>query len=62
MITQTTFFTWFRRNPFGKLLIIAESNFKIFFFYNNFISETYFLTIQRFRKAADKLGDLYTIY
>ncbi len=33
-----------------------------FFFHNKFILETYFLTIKRFQKAADKLMDLCTIY
>jgi hypothetical protein len=68
LITKTTFFTRFRRNHlgkikfFGKFLLIAEIYFGIFFLHNKFISETYFLTIKRFWKAAENLVDLSTIY
>ncbi len=65
---MTTFFAWFRRNPFGKIIFfgkfypIAEIYFKIFVSHNEFILESYFLTIKKFRKSANKLGDLYKIY
>jgi hypothetical protein len=68
LITKTTFFARFRRNPFekiivfGKFLLIAEIYFTIFFLHNNFISEIYFLTIKKVSEIRDKLGDLYTIY
>jgi hypothetical protein len=68
LLTKTTSFTQFGRNPFrkiiiiGKFLLIAEIYYRIFVLHNKFILETYFLTIKRFQKAADKLGDLDTIY
>jgi hypothetical protein len=44
---------------FGNNSIIL---FRIFFPPQRFISETYFFTIERFQKAANKLGDLNTSY
>jgi hypothetical protein len=64
--TNTAFFARLRGNPFGKIIffdkffLIAEIYFGIFFFHKNFISETYVLTLKRFRKAANELGDLNT--
>jgi hypothetical protein len=58
----------FRRNTFGKIiffgkfLYIAEIYFGILFLHNKFISETYFLSLKRFRKAASKLEALKTIF
>jgi hypothetical protein len=65
--TNMAFFTRLRRNPFGKIIffgkffLIAEIYFGIFFFHKKFISETYLLTIKKFRKAANELKDLNTI-
>jgi hypothetical protein len=39
-----------------------EIYFEILFPQNKFISETYFLSMKRFRKAANKLEALKTIY
>jgi hypothetical protein len=36
---------------------LTEIYFEIFFLHNNYILGTYFLTIKRFWKAANKLGD-----
>jgi hypothetical protein len=47
---------------FGKFFLMAEIYFEILLFHNKFIMETFFLTIKRFLKAADKLGDLNMIY
>jgi hypothetical protein len=66
--SNNIFFTWFRRNPFGKIIFfgkfleIAEIYFGILFLHNKFISETYFLSMKRFRKAANKLVALKKIY
>jgi hypothetical protein len=35
---------------------------RVFFLHKKFITETYFQTIKRFQKAADKFADLYAIY
>jgi hypothetical protein len=62
------FFTWFKENLFGKIIFfgyflkIAEIYFGILFLHNKFISETYFLSMKRFQKVADKLEALKTIY
>jgi hypothetical protein len=36
---------------------MAEIYFEILLLHNKFNMETYFLTIKRFEKTADKLGD-----
>jgi hypothetical protein len=62
--SKKIFFTRFRRNPFGriiffgKVLKIAEIYFRILFLHNKFILETYFLSMKRFWKAANKLEAL----
>ncbi len=64
--TSTDFFARLRRNSFGKIIffgkffLIAEIYFGIFFFHKKFISETYLLTLKRFRKAINELGYLNT--
>jgi hypothetical protein len=64
LITKTTFYTRFRRKLLGKnyifrkILINRRNYFGKFFLHNKSMSETYFLTILRFWKAANKLGDL----
>jgi hypothetical protein len=47
---------------YGKIFLIAEIYFRIFFLQNKFISETYFLAIKRFWKAANTSGDLNMIF
>jgi hypothetical protein len=57
-----------RRNYFRKMVIffrnfssIADTYFEVFFLQDRYISETYFLTIKRFWRAADKIIGFYTI-
>jgi hypothetical protein len=65
---KNIFFTRFRRNPFGKIIFfgkflkIAEIYLGKPFLHSKFISETHFLSMKRFRKAANKLVALKTIY
>jgi hypothetical protein len=55
------------RNYFGKIIFcgnflkIGEIYFGVFFLQDRYISETYFSTVKRFRKAAYKMAGLYTI-
>ncbi len=46
---------------FGNFLQIEETYFGVIFLQEIYISETYFLTIKRFRKAAYKMAGFYTI-
>jgi hypothetical protein len=60
LITKTTFFMKLRRTIRKKLycsenVLFRQKFVSIFFFHYKFISGTCFLTIKRFRKAANKL-------
>jgi hypothetical protein len=56
-----------RRNYFGKIkffgnfLLIAETYFEVFFIEDRYVSETYFLTIKKLRKAAHKMKGFYKV-
>ncbi len=53
----------FRKNYiFWKIFINSRNLYRKLFLHNKFISENYFLSMKRFRKAAKKLVALKTIY
>ncbi len=59
--SEMAFLVRLRRNYLGKIIFfgnflkIAETYFGVFFLEDRYVSETYFLTIKKFQKAAHKM-------